>query len=237
MKYLILAISLFVSTASIANEYDVSKPWDNAEVHVPNSFFAKSISSVNVVSPMPVVIYMHGCSGINADSRQWASFVKKQGYIVVMLDSFAMPGRTSNCPNGQKLGSDKTFPAKKVRPAEARYALTKVKEQPWADKNNIFLMGHSEGGLGAAQSKAQGFKGVIISGYNCKHGLQTNPNIPVLAIQHEVDPWLADNDKCSSRWGDRANAVELVIAGSGHSTSHISLAKDAVSNFLKNNTQ
>lgn len=238
MKYLFLVFSLlFVSPvfgqADPLDAYDVSKAWENAEVHVPGFFFTKDVTNVEVQKPMPVVIYMHGCSGIHNEDRQWASLLNKQGYIVVMPNSLAIPGRPVNCDRNSKTTNLRLVPVNRLRPKEARYTLSKVKEQVWADKDNIFLMGQSEGGMSATRVKSNGFKGIIISGFHCVLGVNADPSTPILALNHESDPWFHTPTRCSENWGDRQNSKEVVLPGTGHSTVYSTTANRAVIDFLK----
>lgn len=86
-----------VSDASDMSRYDVSKAWDKAVVYVPNQFFTKTVETVEVEKPMPVVVFLHGCGGIHDHERRWAEEIKAAGYIVVLPNSFGIPGREVNC--------------------------------------------------------------------------------------------------------------------------------------------
>ncbi len=58
----------------------------------------------------------------------------------------------------------------KVRQAEIFYNIKKLKDLKFIDKNNIFLMGNSEGGLAAAAYKGREFRGRIVTAYSCENG-------------------------------------------------------------------
>lgn len=221
--------------------YNVSKSWENAIVYVPSNFLNKTVDTVKVDKPMPVVILMHGCSGINDHERTWANYLKSNGFIVVLPDSFAIPNRVVNCASSAHITNLGKVPVNELRPAEAEYAMLKVKEQSWADKNNIFLMGHSEGGMAAYLTKELGFNGVIISGFPCtvRGGFRSDSTTPVLVIAWETDPFFIKSDRlytqCSDRpfWKNRQNAFEIILPGKGHATAFESSAKHAVDKFLK----
>jgi hypothetical protein len=54
-----------IANAFLVQGYDVSKAWEGAQVYVPSEFLVKSTDNIKVDSPLPVVIFLHGCGGIN----------------------------------------------------------------------------------------------------------------------------------------------------------------------------
>lgn len=118
-------------------EKNVGKSWEKAEVYIPGNFFRTVPDKVSVEKSLPVVIYMHGCTGITNHDTQWANFIKGLGFIAVLPDSMAIPGRKMNCNPVTKRGG--SFPqAHALRLQEIRYAFDQVKKSPWADTKNIF---------------------------------------------------------------------------------------------------
>lgn len=237
MQKLLVGFFVFLAAMSgYAQSHDVAKTWEGSIVYVPGSFLTKSVSDIEVPYPMPVVIFMHGCTGIGHDEHAWARFLKNLGFIVIMPNSFASPGRVQNCNPTTHTTNLGLVPVNAIRPWEAEYAAFQVRKQPWADKKNIFLMGHSEGGMAASLTRGR-FNGVIISGFICHFGVFVGPQIPVLAISFEKDPYFSGNNfHCSDKWGiDRHTSRQIVLPGSGHSTVFQSAAMDAVESFLKVN--
>jgi pimeloyl-ACP methyl ester carboxylesterase len=253
LRNIILTLLILVSTASHAfvvhggnpyQEYDVRKSWEHAVVHVPGNFLTKSVDNITISNPMPVLVFLHGCGGINEQERNWANFLKSQKIIVVLLDSYAIPNREKNCVPASHTTNIGKVPVNELRPAEAEYAISKLKEMPWADPNNIFLMGHSEGGMGAFLTKELGLRGVIISGFPCtirgrRFGSATDT--PTLILNHETDPFFirpnVEYMQCSDRpyWKFRTNTSEVILPGNGHGTAHSPIAQEAVIKFLKAN--
>lgn len=227
--------------ATMVQGFDVFKAWESAVVYVPSNFLPKRVIDVRVDAPQPVVIFLHGCGGIDMHERRWADHLKSQGFIVVLPDSLAIPGRSKNCDSTTHTTNLGKIPVRELRPAEASYAMARVREQTWADQDNIFLMGHSEGGMGAYLTPEMGFKGIIISGFICliPGGIRAQLATPVLAINWELDPWFIRPDRpnlqCAERpfWSRRSNAKQLVLPGQGHATAFETIARDAVGSFLK----
>ncbi len=225
-------------------EEGVSKSWEKAEVFVPGRFFTSVPDKVSVEKPLPVVIYMHGCTGIAMHDSQWGNFIKELGFIVVMPDSMARPGRKPNCNPVMKRGG--FFPqAHAMRQEEISYALGQVKKSPWADKINIFLMGHSEGGTAVARSRLDGFRGIIISSWACTNaknpdfdGIFAPIETPILTLEWDRDPWRVGTPQegsCTNKFGERKKARQILFSGSQHDTYQQSEARDAVTRFLKEN--
>ncbi len=96
--------------------------------------------------PFPVVIIMHGCSGLTrkAMSAQYSLslFLNRNGFATLILDSFGprYKGGGMVCDNIE------AFAAVRYRTNDAYAALNYLKSQPFADSDNIFLVGQSHGG-------------------------------------------------------------------------------------------
>lgn len=239
LKLIVLFSALIVSHVFAQ---DVEKSWDDAAVYIPGKTFTTSVNKVVVDRPMPVVIYLHGCSGIyKPHDGSWASLLNEQGFIVVMPDSMARPGRIPNCDPKAKGGS--AFPnAFKYRQEEITYAIEQAQKASWVDKKNIFLMGFSEGGIAAAQSTHSGFAGKIIMGWTCTNknfpdfdGIFSSKETPILAIASINDDWRAGKHtegRCADKAQGRSNFKQIDIPGSQHQTFGSEEAQNAVKSFL-----
>ena len=242
-KLLVLVTALMSGVVNALNleDYDVGKSWEKAVVYLPYNFFPKTIDSIQVEKPLPVVILLHGCGGIGEHEKRWAQNLTYEGFIVVLPDSFAIPNREINCIPATNTRNIGQVPVDDLRSAEAEFAMKKMKGQVWADKHNIFLMGHSEGGMGAFLTKEIGFKGVVISGFSCgkRRKVGSNDSTPFIAINWEIDPYFSKSDipqmQCSSRpfWGNRTDRTEIILKGKGHATAYDNSANLAVIKFLK----
>lgn len=248
MGVALAGLPLFAGAQSADQGADVGRSWEKAVVYVPGKLLATTPVSVTVDKPLPVVIYMHGCTGIDFQHDvKWADYIKGLGFIAVLPDSMARPGRQSNCDPRFKTHTG-TFPqAYAMRQEEIRYAVEQTRKSPWADATNIFLMGHSEGGQAAARSRLEGFRGVIISGWTCTHatlpafdGIFVPVETPILAMAFDRDAWRVGKPtegSCANKFGDRTNARQLTFSGSEHGTYEQREARDALAKFLRENLQ
>lgn len=246
--FIVIAI-IYCLTARAQNfEYllkpeNLSQSWVKATVYEPDSMFPKSIDFLKQPSKYPVLVYMHGCAGLNDDSREWARTIKNFGFIVVQPDSFAIPGRRTNCdPKAQRGQIIEGFDSFKLRNQELRYARDELLKLTWLDKNKIYLMGHSEGGMTVSRTPVDGFRSVIASGYWCHERLEIkHGGAPFLFLNWEDDPWFrarAENRNpqiCQTLAEKRAGTEQVLLEGQGHATSLSNSAKSAVEKFLKAN--
>ena len=236
---ILLFIILLVLTggcapANVDPAIEVARTWQAAEVYFPKKFTYVTPSKVSVRDPHPTVVYLHGCSGIKEAGISWAEILTGAGYAVVLPDSFARYYRWKNCDSGSTGLFPETF---RMREEEIRYALAKLKSAPWADANNLFLMGHSEGGRAVSLWWLYGFKAAIISSNACKSGVQLPYSMPILAVSFAADPWMSGSVSCRDSFNNRDNATELILPGGRHDTSKSTEAVNAVLKFLGEHTR
>ncbi len=143
------------------------------------------------------VVYMHGCSGIDALSDRTADMLAAAGYLVFIPDSFARMTKPVSCDPSRNLGGLHRE-VLSWRQAEADHALKQVKALPSVDASKAFLMGLSEGGITTATYVGEAVAGRIIEGWTCHagwpeyRGLLAPPGEPVLAMSSENDPWFQE---------------------------------------------
>jgi len=242
---LILLQSLLIGfiSASMANGLEMS--WNKAVVFLPGKQVPLTVEELGLESTaLPVLIYLHGCAGIDKEhDYAWGrSISQNTNSIVLMPDSMARPGRLSNCSLGTR-GVTNQFPqAYSFRQEEIVFARDQLRLISAWDKVNLFLMGHSEGGIAVAQSMEVGFNGLVISSWTCSNsfnrkfdGIQSPKDVPILAIAAINDAW-RKNKPTAGRCIDKSDGhliTQLDLPGDQHGTSGSSAARDAVSNFLK----
>jgi len=241
---IIVLLSSTLTRAEDDNTADVKKSWDGAKVYVPGSRSETTPDKVKVEKPLPVVIYIHGCTGLTSESFSWGDYFKELGYIAVLPDSMARRSESNCDPKTKKVG---TFPkAHAMRLEEIRYSFEQVRNSPWADTKNVFLMGHSEGGVAAARTKIEGFSGIIISGWRCTNtknpafdGIFAPLDTPILTLEWNRDDWQNDATKgsCADKFGERKKARQVLFPGNGHNVFEQAKAREAVAQFLKENLQ
>jgi len=247
-----MTIALGIIAASFTyvygSETDVKRSWDKSVICLPNTNRTTEINKVKLDKPYPVVIFMHGCGGIESGSENldWAKLIAKQGLVVIMPDSLARNDRKPSCdPKTRKSG---LFPpVHDMRLEEIKFASDEVRKQPWFDGKNLFLMGFSEGAVAAVRTKLDGFRGVIATGWTCTNtkspafdGIFLPQETPLQTINNADDPWFtAEHLKgnCESKFTGRLNAQNLTIPDRDHGTYHSEKARQAVVDFIKKHLQ
>ncbi len=154
------------------------------------------------------------------------------GYIAVLPDSLAIPGRKVNCDSKNKItnsGRVRGSGMKNLWANEIRVTKDVVLKISWADDKNLFLMGHSEGGAGVAFTKAFNFRAVVSSGFKCgkywrgKLPIRVNAQTPILFIYYKNDPWF-NYDNCKDFVKTRNNARAVELEGDIHETASNQIA-------------
>lgn len=239
LMFLGFGTNLFANESSSntdSNQSGVEKSWDKADVYVPGSVFIKSTSNLKLDKKYPVVLYLHGCIGINSQhDLRWARLISNLGFVVVLPDSLARPGRVSNCDPRSFSASGRFPQALTYREHEISYAMNQLQKAPWVDTSNIFLMGHSEGANAVARTKVTGFRGYILSSGRCSTGVNFEQGVKALIINFSDDPWhRPEKTQCQIERSDGSITL-LYLQGTDHLTFDNSIARKSVEQFLLGN--
>ncbi len=192
-------IFVLYGCATTSSQEEVQRTWEAAHVRV---FYEDIFVSGKMHAPvnqeklaklpqgikLPTVIYLHGCSGLDWSYNSNTMVpLMKLGFAIIAPDSFARTNRVNTCGQGGKRTTIR------YRAAEAKFAAERAKDLPWVDANNLFLIGHSEGGKGAAAYHGDQFNAIAISGASCKNGIASN--IPTLIAVSQDDAQLRSPDR------------------------------------------
>ena len=158
-----------------------------------------------------------------------------------MPDSFARAGRPETCNvwTHERLPGAPGEAVYRMRQEEIRNAVERVRELPWVDPDNLFLMGHDEGGDAVAEYPGGGFRARVISGSFCARGVRAPAGTPILSLASAEDPWLAANppDSCARKAGRRSPpVVSKVLPGYLHDLSGAPDGRRAVIQFIQRHT-
>ena len=146
--------------------------------------------------PFPAVVVMHGCDGINANTRRWAERLVGWGYAALIVDSFRSRGLTNVCNRGAILPGP-------VRAGDAIEAKNYLRSLPNIAKGRIGLIGFSHGGW-AALAASSSFNAVVAYYPYCSGRVPAN----TLVLIGSADDW-TPSQRCS---GDGAN-LKVYLSG------------------------
>jgi hypothetical protein len=123
-----------------------------------------------------------GCAGQDLEyQRVTIGRLQAEGFAVIAPDSFALSNRTQVCLMGDRH-------VWSVRATEARFAAEQAGKLPRVDAKYLFLVGHSEGGAGAAAYRGAQFNAIVISAFPCRDGIAAD--VPTLAVAYRNDTQL-----------------------------------------------
>lgn len=192
---------------------------------------------------IPLVIYLHGCSGVRGGQREDIRFLVRNNYAVIAPDSFARRFRPKDCD--PYTYTDGLFRGVlSFRLAEARHAHEFAKTLPWVDKENIFMMGCSEGGVATARYGRGGLAGRIILGWTCNSswpeyaGISGPRDEPILAVVASNDPWFttsATMGDCGDFMVFKSNSESVVIDTKLHVVQALLEVQEKILQFLEVN--
>jgi dienelactone hydrolase len=98
--------------------------------------------------PFPAVVALHGCAGLyakgqlSARDRDWSERLVKEGYVVLLPDSFSARGVDEICSR-----KERTVRPTYERNRDAYGALLYLQGQPFVRGNDVGLIGWSNGGI------------------------------------------------------------------------------------------
>lgn len=177
---------------------------------------------------VPVVLYLHGCSGFTQQADIYRDLLISEGYAVFAPDSFQRPGR-KKCRDQGPL-RDRVL----LRSEEVEYALKEIRKLTWVDQEHVILMGFSEGGNTTDSWSKPGFAAHIILGSACTlvGGVPAAPaGVPVLAIVGEKDRFRPGLSCKILRTVGGSRSI--VISGGQHAIAGFKETRQAIKAFLR----
>lgn len=242
-------ISAFVAgcaTTSITTDSDVARSWDTALVSLhsqktgyvygmmANEGIRSRLAQIPTENRIPTVIFLHGSGG--PGGGRWDEFFNRAGYAVISPNSTARKGYFRECDPQTYVchGASRIL---RMRLQDVKYAAMQAQNLHWVDQNNLFLVGHSEGGYVAAAYRGTEFNAVVVSGTTCWAGIKAPSGTPVLSVRSAKDRWVVSYpDRCDHKGAWRNPALQsLIVPGAAHNVLVYKVARETVLDFLEAN--
>ncbi|HEX2438096.1 MAG TPA: dienelactone hydrolase family protein [Methylomirabilota bacterium] len=118
---------------------------------------ASHIDQLPASSSIPLVIYVHDCTGLGREVDLWGERLVAQGYAVIAPDSFARGGRAPACP-------PRDLDTVLTRESELRYAVQQARATPWVRQRAVFVLGVGQGATIVARGGVGRVTGAVIIG-------------------------------------------------------------------------
>jgi len=157
--------------------------------------------------PLPAMVVLHHCAGITEVITDWGLWLRSEGYVTLMVNSFAARGRTRNtCATWVN-------PTPEEVALDAFGALAYLRSLPFVDKDRIGVIGWSYGALASllasgdsfvsqVRPEGGGFRAAVAFYPQCSY-LSPATSIPVLLLLGGADYW-SQPGVC----GDRAEHLQ-----------------------------
>jgi dienelactone hydrolase len=152
-------------------------------------------------APFAAVVLLHGCEGVSETTRRWARWLREQGYLALVVDSWTPRGLTETC------SFQVPDPPNTERFDDTMGALRHLHELPEVARDRIGVMGWSNGGVFALAAvngpslaravgravalPAPGFAAAVgIYPGGCDSLVRERVVRPVLILVGEADDWI-----------------------------------------------
>ena len=199
-------------------------------------------------SKVPVVVFMHGSSGLGLKAiGDWQRWLAGMGIASIAPNSFGLPNRmTYNSPI-DKPTYEKVHA---LRASEIGLTLQALSQLAWADSAKLVLAGTSEGAVPVARHTGKEFMGRILFAWGCEdnyfvesHQTGIPDDQPVLNVISSTDPYFSPSNSwignpnavghCGAALKSNKKASIVLIPGAPHTVLMFSQAKGPVEGFLK----
>lgn len=255
----------FVDPASIKesdwpNTNEMARVWASSPVFVPSAYGGAKRMTIAKLSnwapkgaqQRPAIIYLHGCPGLYNFDLDRAKMFAREGYIVVVLASFARSKYAKSC-NQKTLQGGFYRGTLRMRQYDVGFALERLRDLPNVDPMRLALVGLSEGGNLAATFKPRNQKQRVsvrvIEGWTCHAGwpewagMNADKSERVLSLLGANDPWFVGKPWLQGdcgRFMNASNGSRSIVYRSGplanqHALLGFRQPRQDVFNFLKAN--
>jgi dienelactone hydrolase len=162
--------------------------------------------------PFPAIVLAHTCGGVSEQTEMWAKRLVSWGYVVLAPDSFGPRGEKNVCSKGGVVSGN-------MRVADVAGALDFLNAQPFVQRGNIGLIGHSHGGWTAVRAAQKnyglaqrGLKASVAYYPLCNAAFDTRVDVPLLILIGDKDDWTPADScrKLQAAGFDRPDMVEAI---------------------------
>ena len=229
-----------VDWLSISDKQELDKTWNEALVYLPEELggssgrlmrgnaFDKTLQATNPADKWPLILFLHYCEGLG-HHREDMKRLSKLGFIVIAPDSFAREHRPLGCYEDRQKFIRYFDAAVAFQKAELDFAVQKLGNFNWIDRDNLFLFGSGMGGLVAAHYEGNEFAGHLIEGWGCRgpnpifDGIWAPPEVRIFVTVSKNTPFLNKNEgfsvDCEPFLKQRKDATSVVLDRPAHQVS------------------
>lgn len=228
--------------------------WNNAFVALPNPGSSPKVGLLssfrNEKKTFPIVVFMHGSSGINKQIKDFCYWLADSlGFATVVPDSMQTENRlTYSSP----IKPEFYEVIHKMRLQELVFTMGRLKNLSFYN-GTVVIAGTSEGGVAVARfkpnEKTETEKGRILFSWSCEdnyhvmsHGTNIPNNLPVLNVMSANDKFFSQANSylnnpfalghAGQTLKDNSCSEIILLPGAPHTLFNLPVARDAVEKFL-----
>lgn len=227
----------------------------NAKIALPASitggdvFYDDFAKRPNVSGKVPVVIFLHGSSGLNPKLGfdEWQQWLAKEGIASFFFDGMQLENRITYQSPVDKAVYEKIHA---LRVSEIDIAVKALKDSGFADMDKLFLAGTSEGAVAVARYDGDAFVGKLIYSWSCENNYFVEDHrtsqkaLPVLNIVSNADKYFSTanaylgnaqaSGHCLTALGeDRSDVQVVLIPNAPHTLINLPAARSATLGFIE----
>lgn len=232
------------SLAAVAQQADVVLP---AAATGGAMFVGKFKDAPATVAKVPVVVFMHGSSGLALKAiGEWQQWLATQGYASMAPNSFTLPDRVTY---SSPIAKDVYEKVHALRLSEIAPALAALQKAAWADNSRLVLAGASEGGVPVARYAGKEFAARMVFSWSCEDNYFVSEprnafeaDKPVLNIISLSDPFFSPTNSwlgnpgalghCGNALKNHKAATIVLVPGAPHTLLNLPQARASTAGFL-----
>lgn len=254
---LIAAAAVFLlapaAGASDSEQTQLERVWENTLVVTPKdpNLYIFRVRNLDMVArtlgagrKYPAVVFLHGCSGLFTSSPQVTRMVRDMaaaGFVVFAPNSLDRPHDPYCDPKTLKSYIDDKKVQNRIN--EAKSTFDRVSKLDFIDAENIFLAGHSMGGMTVHNYSGSEFRAYAVLGYHCGphtyrnlEGIKTPTDRPLLTVRGDADEWYINGPNrtvhCGQYMRNHPLGKSVVLPGAPHDISSHPDGMKIVTEFL-----
>jgi len=190
--WLIAALALLTGCAGGTGQYLSIPDQPVLGARVPSGRLSAVLLTPDGPGPFPVVILLHGCSGVRPIQSQWADRLRSWGYAALILDSFSARGGVNVCAD-----ANQPLVTPRDRAADALSAALYLRTLPKIDGTRVAVLGDSHGGSTAVwvtrveyERLYPGLLAASVDYYGACGNAADHGSVPLLVLSGEADDWV-----------------------------------------------
>lgn len=218
------------------SEQNLGLTWQGASVVMPGWEGKLSALPAQSGEKRPLVIFMHGSSGIAPFVKEYQHFLAHDlGLASIAPDSMAIPDRLNYTSPIDKPTYERVHT---LRLGELTYAFEHAAQLPWVDPKRIIIIGTSEGSVPIARFADLRPLARVIYSWSCEdnyfvesHRTAIPLATPVLSVIAAKDPYFSPDNPWNAEYHVRGTCTQALKGHQSAMVVTVASDKHTILNF------